>query len=80
MSIAKVFKTGGCQAVRIPKKYQLNVDEVYINYLGDKLVLTPKRSNKWVDLYHELKQLPKGDKIGKIEDLPPQEREWSCFK
>lgn len=80
MNTAKVFMTGGCQAVRIPKKYHLNVDEVYINYLGHKLILTPKKSNTWTDLYHELENIPKGEEIGKIEDFPPEEREWSCFE
>lgn len=80
MSVAKVFKTGGSQAIRIPKKYEIDADEVVINPLGDKLVITPRKNTKWIDLYHELKNLPKGDKIGEIEELPQQERDWSCFK
>lgn len=80
MSVAKVFKTGGCQAVRIPKKYKLDVEEVIIDYLGDKLVLTPKRSNKWMDIYNRMKQMPDSKIQDTIEDLPQQERNWSCFK
>jgi len=79
MSTAKVFMTGGCQAVRIPKKYKLDVEEVIIDYLGDKLVLTPKRSNKWMDIYNRMKQMPDSKIQETIEDLPQQERNWSCF-
>lgn len=46
MTIAKVFETGRSQAVRIPKEYRFSEDEVYINKIGDLVMLFPK-SHKW---------------------------------
>ena len=42
MSIARIFSNEGRQAVRIPKEYRFDVDEVYINKIGNVLVLVPK--------------------------------------
>ena len=41
METTKVFTTGRSQAVRIPKKFRFDVDELYINKIGDMVVLTP---------------------------------------
>ena len=41
MEIAKVFTNGRSQAVRIPKEYRFDVDELYINKIGETVVLTP---------------------------------------
>jgi antitoxin VapB len=40
--IAKVFKAGNSQAVRLPKEFRLNVNEVEISREGDALILRPK--------------------------------------
>jgi antitoxin VapB len=45
-NIAKVFISGNSQAVRLPKEFRLDTDEVYISRSGDSLVLTP-RMNSW---------------------------------
>ena len=39
---AKVFETGRSQAVRIPKAYRFDCDEVLVEQDGDRLILTPK--------------------------------------
>ena len=44
METAKVFENGRSQAVRLPKKYRFNSDEVYIQQLGDAVLLIPKES------------------------------------
>ena len=44
MCTAKVFSSGRSQAVRIPKEFRFNTDEVFINRIGDALVLTPQSS------------------------------------
>ena len=41
MQTAKVFNSGRSQAVRIPKEYRFDVDEVFINRIGETVVLTP---------------------------------------
>lgn len=42
MEFAKVFENGRSQAIRLPKKYRFNDDEVIVSRLGDSIVLTPK--------------------------------------
>jgi antitoxin VapB len=53
MSTAKVFKSGNSQAVRIPKEFQLDADEVEIRRRGDTLILKP-RANSWGPLFDSL--------------------------
>ena len=43
MKIAKVFKSGGSQAVRLPKEYRFDTDEVVINRIGDLVVMFPTK-------------------------------------
>ena len=38
---AKVFKTGGSQAVRLPKEFRFEGDEVEISRQGQRVVLEP---------------------------------------
>ena len=46
MMTAKIFENGRSQAVRIPKEYRFNADEVAINKIGDVVILVPK-TTKW---------------------------------
>jgi antitoxin VapB len=39
---AKVFKSGNSQAVRLPKEYRLDADEVFVNRIGNVLILVSK--------------------------------------
>lgn len=38
---AKIFKSGGSQAVRIPKEYRLEGDTVTLDRAGEGLLITP---------------------------------------
>jgi antitoxin VapB len=42
MFIAKIFTNGRSQAIRLPKEYRFNGDEVYINKIDDIVVIMPK--------------------------------------
>ena len=55
MKTAKVFKSGNSQAVRIPKEFHLEGDEVEIRRKGDSLILRPKKES-WVALIESLKK------------------------
>jgi len=46
MTTAKIFENGRSQAVRLPKEYRFEDDEVMINKIGDVVVLFPK-AEKW---------------------------------
>ena len=40
----KVFMNGRSQAVRIPAEYRFEEDELFINKIGNTLMLTPRSS------------------------------------
>ena len=42
MDTAKIFETGRSQAIRLPKKFRFTGDEVFIQKLGDVVMLIPK--------------------------------------
>lgn len=44
METAKIFENGRSQAVRLPKKFRFNVDEVVVQQLGEAVILVPKES------------------------------------
>lgn len=46
MTTAKIFENGRSQAVRLPKEYRFDSDEVMINRIGDIVMLIPK-TVKW---------------------------------
>lgn len=46
MMTAKIFENGRSQAVRLPKEYRFDSDEVMINRIGDVVMLIPKTA-KW---------------------------------
>ena len=53
MKTAKVFKSGNSQAVRIPKEFHLEGEEVEIRRKGDSLILRPKKRS-WAALIESL--------------------------
>jgi len=53
MMTAKLFENGRSQAVRLPKEYRFEGDEVSINKVGDIVILMPKE-NKWSGLLSSL--------------------------
>lgn len=74
MMTAKIFENGRSQAVRLPKEYRFNGEEVAVNKIGDIVVLMPKES-KWSGFLASL-NLFSEDFLsdGRGEDLP-QERD-----
>lgn len=50
---AKVFTNGGSQAVRLPKDFRFNTDEVDVNRIGEIVILVPKES-RWAGLLQSL--------------------------
>jgi len=44
MDIAKIFKNGRSQAVRLPKEYRFNDSEVFVKKIDDIVILIPKDS------------------------------------
>lgn len=53
METAKLFKSGRSQAVRLPKEFRFDGEEVYVKKVGDAVVLLP-REGSWSTLYESL--------------------------
>jgi len=65
MKIAKVFKSGNSQAIRLPKEYRMDADSVRINKIGNLLVLIPKDDplSNFFDGINEADEFPDIDHI-----------------
>ena len=69
---AKIFMNGRSQAVRLPKEYRFDCDEVFIEKQGDSVILSAARPG-W-DEFFDLDSAFGEDFLAQREDLPPQER------
>lgn len=57
MRTAKLFQNGQSQAVRLPKEFRFEGDEVLIQRVGNAVVLLPK-SRSWEVLIQSLDKFP----------------------
>ncbi|MBA2692906.1 MAG: antitoxin [Rubrobacter sp.] len=53
MDTAKLFRSGRSQAVRLPKEYRFEGEEVFVKRVGSAVVLLP-REDSWRTLYESL--------------------------
>jgi len=72
MASAKVFRSGNSQAVRLPKEFQLDVNEVEIFRRGNEIILIP-RPKSWDDYFKHGRRFT-DDFPEEIEDNIPAER------
>ena len=70
---AKLFKNGSSQAVRLPKEFRFEGDEVIIYREGSRVIIQPKQSN-WDEFFYSDKRASK-DFMKNRKDTPPQKRE-----
>lgn len=61
METAKLFINGRSQAVRLPKEFRFDGDEVFIKRVGDAVVLLPRRG--WSTLFDALDAFEPGFSI-----------------
>ncbi len=59
--LAKVFQNGRSQAIRIPKEFRVDTTEVYMEKVGETLVIRPKPQNKWDAFFHMLDETDTSD-------------------
>ena len=70
---AKIFMNNRSQAVRLPKEFQFNTQEVFIRKEGSDIVLSPRPSD-WSSYFADAPVASQTFMEG-VEDLPVQERE-----
>ena len=58
MAIAKVFKSGNSQAVRLPKQFRVKSKELEIERRGDEIILR-ERTGGMAGAFHFIASLPK---------------------
>ena len=71
---AKLFKNGRSQAVRLPKEFRFEGEEVYVRREGRSVVLTPKeavKNNPWQDFFDALDMFD--PRFPLVRDQPPQQ-------
>ncbi len=73
MKTAKVFKSGNSQAVRIPKEFHLEGEEVEIRRQGGSLILRPRKES-WAALVDSLKKFTDDFMEGGRRQPPAQDR------
>lgn len=74
MTLARVFQSGNSQAVRLPKEFRFDVDQVEIFRRGDEIILRAAVPNAGA-IFDALTRLPADFMEQSRSDLPPQERE-----
>lgn len=76
MLTAKIFENGRSQAVRIPKEYRFDCDEVCVNKIGNVVMLIPK-DDPWASFITGINMMPDDFmKDGRNQPLVPDERDW----
>lgn len=74
MTYARVFQSGNSQAVRLPKEFRFDVDQVEIFRQGNDIVLRHVPANA-AGVFDLLARLPADFMADGRQDAPPQERE-----
>ncbi len=69
---AKVFMNNRSQAVRLPKEFQFDTQEVFIRKVGSDVILSPRPAD-W-SAYLVDAPVASEDFMQDVEDLPVQER------
>jgi antitoxin VapB len=74
MTYARVFQSGNSQAVRLPKEFRFDTDQVEIFRQGNDVVLRQVPTNA-AAVFDLLSSLPTDFMDEGRQDTPPQERE-----
>ena len=74
-AIAKIFKNGQSQAVRLPKKFRFeNQDELFVKKVENGIILLPKNDKSiWDNMFDKLDEF--SDDFMEIRIQPSQNRE-----
>ncbi len=74
MAIARVFKSGNSQAVRLPKKFRVKSKELEIEKRGDEIILREKPVGM-ERAFHLLTELVNDDALrNRKDDKPPKRK------
>ncbi len=74
MAITKVFKSGNSQAVRLPREFRFDTDEVEIFRRGDEVILR-ERPRTAAEILAVFESFSEDFMTEDRDDQPPQERD-----
>jgi antitoxin VapB len=61
MPTAKVFMNGRSQAIRLPKEFRVEGDEVYITKRDGKIIIFEKPQKSWAEIVSDMPAFPDFD-------------------
>ncbi len=73
--IARIIRSGNSQAVRLPKDFSFDVEEVEISREGDAVILRPRpdATRRWASLYAAVERGFSADFMADGRDLPEEQ-------
>lgn len=74
MQTAKVFQNGRSQAIRLPKDYRVEVDEVYLKKMAEGFLVIPR--DPWEIFLEGAEELSADFMAAGREQPPLQKRKW----
>ena len=78
METAKLFMNGRSQAVRLPKGFRFEGEEVFVKRVGNAVVLLPRR-HSWEALYGSLGSFSEDFMEDRGQPTHDQERSEAAF-
>ncbi len=78
MNTAKIFQNGRSQAVRLPKEFRFDGDEVFVHKVGNAVVLLPVQ-HSWDTFFQSLDKFSEDFMQDGRQQPELQERDFSCF-
>jgi antitoxin VapB len=74
MITAKVFRNGRSQAIRLPKEFRVNADEVYLKRTPEGFLVIEK--DPWETFFEGVHELSDGFMKKGRQQPPVQQRDW----
>lgn len=74
MQTAKVFKNGRSQAIRLPKEFRVDTDEVYLKKTPEGFLVITR--DPW-ELFHEAVEELADDFMAERKQPPLEKRNWN---
>ena len=75
MQIAKVFQNGRSQAIRLPKDFRVDTDEVYLKKTPEGFLVIAR--NPWELFFEGIAELSDDFMTGRRQQAP-QKRKWKA--
>jgi antitoxin VapB len=74
VQIAKVFRNGRSQAIRLPKEFRVETDEVYLKKTAQGFLVIPR--DPWELFFEGARELSDDFMAGGRDQPPLQKRTW----